>query len=188
MERKLFDRDYIFELYEAIENIEGKKFDADIRISEELNDLIMFDNGVMLFSERMANHPQMPETVVDSVLVLFYCLYFFRELSADYFEKKAEEICGVLGMKYIRYDDMEVSIRSVRRSIFPDSKNGGCRFRIGDKLVYRRPGYGRGKYQITDISPITEDGIIITYNRLDSPKSVFTDEEAVIFDMFISVE
>ncbi len=143
-------------------------------------------------SPLMCSDEGVPDSIVRQCLFLAFCGMENEKLGLGRLwyssVEQVERLCVQTGTKFTDFEEVENYIRPVRRRLFPDPKDGGCYFRIGDILRGKAPCSGGCKYTVTDIE-LTEEGIMVSYRTAPSkyfPDNgrTYTEEEETLFKRF----
>ena len=189
----IWNENFIKNMIASFDNSSRAGIQIYVRSDPSLNSVMQYnaDNNEILYSQEICNDELLPDFVVISALAFIYAaikleLQNYNNISQV--RNYASNLCEDIGSKYIGENECEEYIRPVRRRHFPDSLNGGCYFKVGD-LIRQRPGSGFApRCTITAISPLTENGIMISY-KLHNSEIIRTSEERKLYrDYIISYE
>lgn len=171
----------------------GTTIAPEIVESQSMNNIFLLsDNGkVLKYSPLFLNHQNMSDETIRSILVFVYSSLICRSDGVNSYKILMAiylKICKQFGLPARLIDDYEDEIRSVRRSIFSDNSQKACYFSVGDVIRSKIPGNGPYRYVITDISPLINDKIMITYHMLNDHEKKYCNEEKFVYDRYSIVD
>ncbi len=143
-------------------------------------------------SPLMCSDEDIPDSIVRQCIFLAFCGLENEKLELGRLwhsaVRKAEQLCEQTGTEFTDFEDIENYIRPVRRRLFPDPKDGGCYFRVGDILRGKAPCSGECKFIVTDMEA-SEEGIMVSCRMVPGryyPDDgiTYTEEERVVFERF----
>lgn len=187
----LWNERTIGKVIEYINKVMEKEVKFSIIETEEFKKLIWGDleKSEIYFCKRFCNTGDISDEAIINEIIFFYSSYLCY-LEKDFRMERVrtihKEICNKVKIVYLTEDDREEYKRLVRRRLFP-LLDGGCYFRVGDKIRYRAGG-GPYRYIITAIKK-NDDEVFIHYKFLEEDISdkEFAEEEKVVYENFYVV-
>lgn len=198
MTKEVWNKESVAKVLEGYAELSGVKVE-DFTVTENVKkgDILYIheEDREIGFCPLMCNNPDMPDDTVRLMLMTFFCALAREPLGLTWWSDCQDHVkilCEKTGIEYIDFFDTEDYVRPVRRKLFPNPKDGGSFFRIGDILRNKAPCSGGCKYTVTDMK-LTEEGIMISYRVVPSkyfPDNgrIYIEEEATVFDRFYLYE
>ncbi len=195
MKKTVFTAEVMADVISKCNSLLQENLTFSIEADNETNVMMeVTDNRTkIVFSPLICNHPEMNESAVYSYILHICSAFHTVENGALYWERLescVKKLSKEIGIEYMNHYEIEAHVRKVRRIIFPDSANGGCYFKVGQFLHWVNGSDSGRIYLITNISPLTEDGIFITYvpNMGRDTEHPIINEEDFVFNHYIVVE
>ena len=183
-----WDEKIIGKVIEYINKVMEKEVKFSIIETEEFKKLIWGDleKREIYFCKRFCNTGDISDEAIINEIIFFYSCYLCyleKDFRMERVRTVHQEICNRVKIAYLTEDETEEYKRLVRRRLFP-LLDGGCYFRVGDKIRYRTGG-GPYRYIITAIEKI-DDEVFICYKFLeqDISNKEFMETEKVVYENF----
>ena len=172
--------EYITNFYKKINSVLGLSMEFEYRIEEKGRFPLYKKDEELVIVPEFFNHKDLRDNVRKVVMAVAYSCFYLDKNHNGLFdvnpEYMAKGICTKMGVEYVSGDDVEKSLRLVRRKLYDDVQNG-CYFEVGSILRVTQ----FRNYEVMNVTRNGEEETIITVKpigrNLGKPEVELTEEE-----------
>lgn len=169
----------IDEFYTYLNEYFGLSVNPEIEIAEKNRFPLQWNEGKLLFVPEFFNDEELAEDVRKNLLLLMYACFYQVKHNDNHIGMHpmfmTKGICNELGIPFLTDEQIESSLRKVRRKIYQAIEYCSY-FKVGYKL--RESAFT--SYKVTKIERVEND-ILVTVKpigcKLGNPEKIFTEEE-----------
>jgi len=170
----------VIEFFEKLNSLFGLSVECNVVEAERDKFPICVRGGKLTVIPEFFNHAELTDDVRTNIMAEMYSFFFLDKDKDGHVDINpgfmAKGICDKLGVRFCADNEIEATLRNIRRKIYDDIENG-CYFEVGHKL--RESAFV--SYEVVDIVRRTATDTIITVkpigHNLGKPNKEFTEEE-----------